>query len=117
MFNIAQRELFSNMFNFLVSSWGKDQVSEPYIAVDSINALYNHSFNFVEMSLRDHTLPFRLPKAELVITIHLFTSNDELKFFNSFNIFIFYCNVYGTVRNKLAFIGVYFHSTFFTDFS
>ena len=62
MFNIARRELFSNVFNILVSSWDKDQVSEPYIAVDSINALYNRSFNFVEMSLRDHTLPLGYQK-------------------------------------------------------
>ena len=50
MFNIAQRQLFSSTFNFLISSWVKDQVEESYIAIDSINALYNRSFNLEQIS-------------------------------------------------------------------
>lgn len=45
MFDIF-KQLFSDMFNFLVSNLVKDQVSESYIAIGTINALYNRSFNY-----------------------------------------------------------------------
>ena len=77
IFNIARRQLFSNTFNFLVSYLVKDQVSEAYIAIGRINTSYDCSFNFVGVSLRDYTLFFSLPKAELVVAILLFTSSDE----------------------------------------
>ena len=74
------------MLNFLVSSWVKDQVSEPYIATGSINVLHNCSSNFVEMSLHDHKLFFSLLKTELAIAILLFTSNDEFETTDSKNL-------------------------------
>ena len=69
--------MFSNTFNVLVSCLVKDQVSEGYIAIGRIKASYNRGFNFVRVSLRDHTLSFSLPKAKLAVAILLFTSSDE----------------------------------------
>lgn len=54
---------------YLPYSWVKYQVLEPYIALGSIDALYSRIVNFAEMSLRDHTLFFKLKRAELANTI------------------------------------------------
>ena len=97
IFNIALRQLFSHTFNFLVSSCVRDPILERYVAIGDINALQRRSFNFNEMSLRDHTHFFNLPNAELLNAILLFISSDEfgtsdpknLFFFHDFDLFLF----------------------------
>ena len=85
VFNIALRQLFSNTFNFLVSSCLRYHVSEP---------MYRRRFKFTETSLRDHTIFFNLPNALLANAILLFALSDEFgtsdhKKLNSLTISIF----------------------------
>ena len=89
MFNIALRQLFFNTLNFLVSSCVRDHVSEPYIAIGSINALWRRSFNFTEMSLRDHTPFLKLPNFLFTLSDEFGTRDLKFKFFHNFDLLVF----------------------------